>query len=97
MQQFRHALAVTRTTVEIPPGTYEVVLTGRLPDAAPMSFAVGLDRLDGSEAEVVVYAGGWADITTWVPGQEPVHTYHEIDDPAAFATCVDEALAALVS
>jgi hypothetical protein len=64
---------------------------------SPMSLGVALDRPDGAEAEVVVDAGGWADFTTWVPGQEPVQTHHEIDDPVRFATRVDEALAALLT
>lgn len=34
---------------------------------SPMSLGMTLDRADGAEAEVVVYAGGWADFTTWVP------------------------------
>jgi hypothetical protein len=73
------------------------LLVNRADVASPMSLGVALDRRDGAEAEVVVYAGGWADFTTWVPGQDPVQAHHEIDDPAGFATCVDAALAVLVS
>lgn len=73
------------------------LLVNRADVASPMSLGVALDRPDGAEAEVVVYAGGWADFTTWVPGHEPVQTYQEIDDPAGFATCLDSSLAPLVS
>jgi hypothetical protein len=36
----------------------------------PMSVGIQLHRPDGAEAEVVLYAGGWADFAVFVPGQE---------------------------
>lgn len=61
-----------------------------------MSLGFRLDRDDGAEAEVVAYAGGWADFSTWMPGYEPVQASHEIDHAKQFADRLDEALKTLI-
>lgn len=72
------------------------LISDRSEVVSPMSVGARLDRDDGAEAEVVLYAGGWADFVTWVPGEEYIATYQGIDDPEDFARRLDEAFGVLL-
>src|SRR5436190_424683 len=43
------------------------LLTDRAGAQRPMSLGLMLRRGDGAEVEVVLYAGGWADVATFNP------------------------------
>ena len=59
---------------------------------SPMSLGFQLKRSDGAEVEVVIYAGGWADLTAWSPDTEIEHAYREIESPSQFAGILDDFL-----
>lgn len=68
------------------------LLKNRPEVVSPMSLGFQLGRSDGAEVEVVVYAGGWVDLTGWIPDAEIEHAYREIDSPSQFAAVLDDFL-----
>lgn len=73
------------------------LLIERAEVVSPMSFGFQLKRSDGGEAEVVVYAGGWADLVSWIPGTELENAYREIESPRHFASALDSFLARFIA
>jgi hypothetical protein len=62
----------------------------------PMSIGV-IVRNGDEEGEVVLYAGGWADFTTIVTGEDPVLTYVELEDADEFGPVLDRLFRCLTS
>jgi hypothetical protein len=62
----------------------------------PMSLGLMLRRADGAEAEVVLYAGGWADVATFQPEAGDVwQDYVELDSADEFGALLDRVVARL--
>jgi hypothetical protein len=64
------------------------LLTERSAVRRPMSIGV-IVRNGDEEGEVVLYAGGWADFSTIVTGEDPVLTYVEVEDANGFGPVLD--------
>jgi hypothetical protein len=72
------------------------LLTERSALRRPMSIGVMVHN-DEREGEVVLYAGGWADFTTIVTGEDPVLTYVELEDANEFGPLLDRLFRCLTS
>jgi hypothetical protein len=74
------------------------IVTERSQVLRPRSLRVHLERGQGAEAEVVLYAGGWADVGLLTPsmtlGQEE---YHELDDVDEFGALLDNVVSRLLA
>jgi hypothetical protein len=73
------------------------LLTRRAEVHRPMSLGIHLSKDDDSEAEVVLYAGGWADFMVWVSGgDDVVQAYEELESAQEFGPLLDRHLAPLL-
>jgi hypothetical protein len=74
------------------------VATDRSEVKRPMSVGVRIERGATAEAELIVYAGGWADLMLYgVSDEDVVGEYLEIDAGHEVGALVDRAVARLMS
>jgi hypothetical protein len=74
------------------------LLTDRAQAHRPMSLGIRLAKKDGSEAEVVLYAGGWADFIVWIGDDANLsQTYEELDGPDQFGDLLDRHLSGMMT
>jgi hypothetical protein len=73
------------------------VLTDRSQIRRPMLLRVRLEGPGASEAEVVLYAGGWADVLLAPPSSAGIEPeYHELDEVEEFGVLLDRVVSRLV-
>ena len=74
------------------------VVTDRGEVERPMSLGVRIERGAAAEAELVVYAGGWADLMLYGIGDEDVlGEYVELETADEVGPLVDRAVARVLS
>jgi hypothetical protein len=74
------------------------VLEDRSEVRRPMSLRVQLEGPEGSIAEVILYAGGWADVLLVAPSSADIEAeYHELDEVEEFGPLLDRMVSRLVS